>query len=274
MKRKLAALWALSAAVVITALVLTSATFAWFTANRKVGTDLVTTRAGTNTLSLQISRLGGDRFQPEPTFRVTLKALANPLMPVSTANLASFVYNPITVDDMAETFLPTQDESFYYHDTIYLRATGDGLPEDTKVDLYLDNTGTPIVESLNGELLTATRLGLTFNGAAPVIFALSNVNEGNGNTRLGGTDIGTGKVLSYEGGAVTAVNDPALSLTDAQVTTAGLPGARALARLELNKVYTVDIYFYLEGCDPDCTNDKVSLDTAALNLGFYALIAA
>ena len=45
------------------------------------------------------------------------------------------------------------------------------------------------------------------------------------------------------------------------------------AKVELNKVYQIDIYFYIEGCDPDCTSEKVGLDSAALQLGFYGLLA-
>jgi hypothetical protein len=41
--------------------------------------------------------------------------------------------------------------------------------------------------------------------------------------------------------------------------------------LELNQIYAVDIYFYLEGCDPDCS-DSVSLDGADLHLAFYGVL--
>ena len=273
MKKKLMTLWGLCAAAILTALVLTSATFAWFTANRQVGTDRVSARAGSNALELQIGRMGGGSFQPETDNEVILKNQASPLMPVSTADLKTFVYNPMTVDGFAEEFLPTEDESLYYHDTIYLRAKADGMPQGTKVTLFLDNTDTPIVETVEGELLTAARLGMTFNGASPVIITLSSVNEGSSNTRPGGIAIGPGQVLSYSNGRVTAVNDPAIALADAQITAGGTPGQKPLATLELNQLYAVDVYFYLEGCDPDCVSEKVGLDKAALNLAFYGLIA-
>ena len=231
--QKMLTLWGLWIAVALTALALTSATFAWFTANREVGTARVSARTGSG----------------------------------------SFVYNPITQDGYAESFLPTQDESLYYHDTIYLRALGDGMAQDTKMALYLDNTDKPVVESSEGELLTAARLGLTFDGASPVIIALSDVNEGVGNTRPGGVLLGDGQVLSYTNGTVTPVNDPAISLADAQITVGTAVGKTPIATLELNRVYTVDVYFYLEGCDPDCTSEKVGLDQAALNLAFYGLLA-
>lgn len=272
-KQKILTLWGLWIAVALTALALTSATFAWFTANREVGTARVSARTGTGSLELQISRTGGDAFSPEAGNEVPLKEQTTPLMPVSTGDLKSFVYNPITQDGYAESFLPTQDESLYYHDTIYLRALGDGMAQDTKMALYLDNTEKPIVESTEGELLTASRLGLTFDGASPVVISLSDVNEGVSNTRPGGVLLGDGQVLSYTSGTVTAVADPAISLADAQITAGAAAGKTPVATLELNRIYAVDIYFYLEGCDPDCTSDKVGLDQAALNLAFYGLLA-
>ncbi|MGM9605767.1 MAG: hypothetical protein ACI3XG_11970 [Faecousia sp.] len=273
MKRKILTLWGLGAAAVLTALVLTTATYAWFTANREVGTDRVSARTGSSSLELQISRSGGANFSPEAGNEAALKTQDTPLMPVSTADLKTFVYNPMTVDGYAQDFLPTQDESLYYHDTIYLRALATGMPEGTKVALYLDNTDNPVVETVEGELLTAARLGMTFDGAAPVIIALSEENVGAGNTRPGGIDIGSGMVLSYSGGAVNAVRDPAISLADAQIATGGTAGKKPIATLELNRIYAVDVYFYLEGCDPDCLSEKVGMDQAALNLAFYGLLA-
>ena len=49
-KQKLLTLWGLWVAAALTALALTSATFAWFTANREVGTARVSARTGTGSL--------------------------------------------------------------------------------------------------------------------------------------------------------------------------------------------------------------------------------
>ncbi len=273
MKRKILTLWGMGAAAVLTALALTSASYAWFTANREVGTDRVAARTGSSSLELQISRTGGANFSPQAGNEVPLKNQTSSLMPVSTADLKTFVYNPMTVDGYAGDFLPTQDESLYYHDTIYLRALGAGMPAGTKMALYLDNTDAPVVETKEGELLTAARLGLTFNGAAPVIIALSDENVGTGNTRLDGAVVPNGMVLSYSGGSVKAVRDPAISLTQAQIASGSAAGKKPIATLELNRIYTVDVYFYLEGCDPDCRSEKVGMDQAALKLAFYGLLA-
>lgn len=277
MKRKWLTLWALTAAAVLTALALTTATYAWFTANREVVTDRVTARTGSEELELQLSRQGGAEFAPEKDTsgnnRVALNPSDAPLMPVSTADLQTFVYCPVTDEGNAERFLPVTDESLYYHDTIYLRAAAEGMPEGARMALYLDNTETPLVQDENGELLTAARLGLTIDGQNPVIFTLSDINEGTGNTQPGGVPLESGKVLTYRDGEAVPADDPAVSLADGQIPTEGSAVTQPIAYLELNRVYAVDIFFYLEGCDPDCLTQRVARDEAVLDLAFFGLLA-
>ena len=240
----------------------TAATFAWFTANEKVETDLVRSRTGTAQLELEISRTN---FNPDSSHEVALKQPGNVLMPVSTADLVRFAYNPMTQDGIASQFLPA-DESLYYHDMIFLRAKGEGFPAGTKLALYLDDE-ISIAETISGELLSAARLGFRFDGGSPKIIALSTENEGTGNTQLGGVMLRPGQVIRLTDGVAEAVDDPAVPLSSV------LPGGQSLIDMELNKVYQIDIYFYIEGCDPDCTSEKVGLDSAALQLGFYGLLA-
>ncbi len=238
-----------------------AATFAWFTANEKVETGRVTSRTGEGQLELRIGRsesaLG--------TGAVALEACSKELMPVSTADLQSFVYNPMTNDGIAEQFLPA-DETLYYHDVIYLEAVSTGNLEGARLALYLDEESS-ITDSLDGQLLTAARLGLRFSDGSFRILALSTENEGSGNTSIGGTLIGAGKVITLSGGTATAQDDPAIALADVMSANMRTP----LARLALNTVYRVDIYFYLEGCDPDCISEKVGLDKASMQLGFFGV---
>ena len=82
-------------------------------------------------------------------------------------------------------------------------------------------------------------------------------------------------MLKYQGGSVQAAEDPSVPVTDYTVTFSSdritFPG-KALYTMELNKIYTLDIYFYLEGCDPDCS-DSVSFDSANLHLAFYGTVS-
>ena len=245
-------------------LAFTAATYAWFTANRQVETSRITAETGKKDLELQISRTN---FTPADNQQVELKQPGNVLIPVSTADLSSFVYNPITEDEIAQRFLPAE-ETLYYHDVIYLRAKGTEIPADTMLELYLDNK-ISITENISGQLLTAARLGLRLTddtgNSSVCILSLSRENEGTGNTRLDGVDIAPGNVITLVDGTPKAVPDSAIFIEDVMADSARRP----IATLALNRVYKLDIYFYLEGCDPDCTEDKVGLDRAALQLGFY-----
>ena len=46
-----------------------------------------------------------------------------------------------------------------------------------------------------------------------------------------------------------------------------------IAELTINEIYTLDIYFYLEGCDPDCLSDRVGMKDASLNLAFFGVLS-
>ena len=285
MKRfhKIFQLWGIVVSMLVILLVLSAATYAWFSTNRVVTTDRATARSGTDSLQLQISESGGSDFRgSEETAIVQINtASQTQLMPVSTSDLKTFVYNPASVDDMATNFKTVENEKYYYHGRIYLRATAEGKDAGARMALYLDEdneVGGALAQANDGQLLNAARLGLTFDGGSPVIFSLSDahndVQEQRRNTVLNGVMLGDDQVLSASGGNLTAVADPSISLESRKIlmdnATVTLP-AEPLMYMTLNQIYTVDIYFYIEGCDMDCT-DSISYDEADLHLAFYGIL--
>ena len=276
-------LWALGVTMIAAALALSAATYAWFTTNRLVNTDRATARSGTDTLELQISSEGGNDFQAlkeAPIIQVNQTELTE-LMPVSTADLQSFVYNRLTEDKIAESFRTVTEEQYYYHGRIYLRAVAQGDNVGGRMALYLDEdneAGGALAQSDGGMVLNAARLGLTFDGGNPSIFYLSNVsnpeNKQIRNTRINGEILGDGQVLKSSGGTLSAVADPSIPLADRTIimndSGAALPEA-PLLYMNLNQIYTVDVYFYIEGCDPDCS-DSIGLDELDLHLAFYGIL--
>ena len=46
---------------------------------------------------------------------------------------------------------------------------------------------------------------------------------------------------------------------------------KSLVTMNLNQIYEVDIYFYMEGCDPDCS-DVAQLDALDFHLSFYGIL--
>lgn len=260
-----------------------AATYAWFSSNRTVGTDRVSGRTGTDSVELLLSETGGEAF--DGAFSADIVQVnrtdSQSLRPVSTADLKTFVCSPRTEGDMAAYFQVVEAENGYYHGRVYLRAAAEGQDTDARMALYLDQdsgSGGAVVQAVSGNLLHAARLGLTFDGDNAVIFSLSDTeNESSEqvrNTVLGGTLLGDGQVLGYQDGAVKGVPDPAVSLSEYTISMekdmVRLP-KEPLVYLELNRTYAVDIYFYLEGCDPDCS-DSIQSDAADLHLSFYGIL--
>ena len=277
--------WFLGVTTVTALLVLVIATYAWFSSNKKVATSTATARTGEETMELQLSESGGSSFRDSSTVRIVQvnNTNADRLLPVSTSDLVSFVAAPVTVSGQATAFQLVQNEENYYHGRIYLRAAGSGWDPGTKLDLYLDQSDGVLGNAADGMLLNASRLGLKFSAdgvaAGSVILRLSESGNPSGdrvfNTVVNGKTLGDGQVLSYAGGSVNAVSDPSESVDDYTITwgesSVDIPDA-PLVSMELNKEYTLDVYFYLEGCDPDCSN-SISFDAAQLHLAFYGMIS-
>lgn len=275
--------WFLGITTLAALLALAVSTYAWFTSNQEVSTSTATARTGDETLELQISTEGGSSFQSRETvpIRQVNRTEKNRLMPVSTADLKEFVYAPFTDAGMAESFQPVQDEAYYYHGRIYLRVAGEGWKSGSRMNLYLDQTDGVLGKDADGTLLNAARLGLVFGGNSenPVILKLSDTENAqsrqNYNTVLDGKVLGKDQVIRSKNGVLSAVADPAeplkaytVSFTD---TDMQLP-AKPLLEMELNRIYQVDVYFYLEGCDPDCS-DSISFQAADLYLAFYGVLS-
>lgn len=285
-------LWVTAAAAVLTAATLTAATYAWFTANRKVETETVTARTGTADLELQISGQGGDDFSPRTAKgddgtefnQVDLEPLGNRvLMPVSTADLKTFLYSPSTAEGEATEntlIVPSQQElaEIVYHDIIYLRLWDNGtLSDDATVNLYLDDPGIEKKEEEQAaeyRLLNAARLGLAI-GDTFLILRYSEDGEGaQSNTLLNRQRLKPGQVLTQENDAVKAADIPAEHqglLSEFQYSDDNLTPRPILEGMKPGTIYPLDIYFYLEGCDPDC-GDTAQKQQAGLGLAFYAAL--
>ena len=260
---------------------MTAATYAWFTTNKAVSTGTATARTGDERLELQISSEGGNRFTDQETVSVfqVNQTDQKKMIPVSTDNLVDFVYAPFTSGGDAKKFLRVEKEENYYHGRIYLRAVGDGFAADDRLALYLDQSDGILASASSGMLLHASRLGLRFDNDKTVIFRLSDDTNPKDaqtyNTIINGERLGADQVLSYQNGTIKAVTDPSVSLSDYTISfetsSIRIPD-KPLLLMEWNKIYTLDIYFYLEGCDPDCS-DSVSFDQADIHLAFFGMLS-
>lgn len=275
--------WFLSVTTLFAILALAAATLAWFSSNRAVQTNTAIARTGDENLELQLSSSGGSAFRDEETVSIPQVNQTNSenLMPVSTADLTNFVYAASTQSGVASSFQLVRDEANYYHGRLYMRATGDAGTSGSRMNLYLDQSDGILGQAAVGYLLNASRLGFVFDGntSSSVIARLSEEENPQDkqtyNTAVNGKTLGKNEVLGYNNGSVFATSDPSAPVADYTISfdndRVSLPG-KALLSMEFNKIYTVDIYFYLEGCDPDCSND-IQLNMADIHLAFYGVMS-
>ena len=110
-----------------------------------------------------------------------------------------------------------QNEEYYYHGRVYIRAVGEGMDDGSTMKLYLDQSDGILGQKVSGQMLNAARLGLVFdeNYSSEVIFKLSESQNASGqqtyNTVINGQTLGNNQVLSYTNGTVRAASDPSVS---------------------------------------------------------------
>jgi hypothetical protein len=259
-------------------LALSSATFAWFTSNGEVFTTRVDATTADPDARLLISTQGGSAFKGRVSCEINQINKADPdrLLPVSTSDLEDFAY-PVNMSetDAAGNHKLTLDvdEKRYYHGCVYLEASVTGLDDVySSMDLYLDEVG-KMVDPESGSLFAnAGRIGLIIEGRDPIIIYMSDednpAGSRGGRIQVGGNATMDGKVVSHsQSRGFFLVDDPAVSL---ESVSASNSRAKPLANLRLNRIYRVDVFFYLEGCDEDCV-EQIALDAAEVYLSFYGV---
>ncbi len=258
-------------------LALSSATFAWFTSNTSVSTNKVTAGVADVNAKLELSAAGGTSFKGVESVSIN-KVNENDndpenekLLPVSTSDLENFVY-PNSVNKDAK-YLLDEDENRYFHGTFYLRGSCGGSAAYTKMVLYLDEIDKMIASDVDSQFANAGRIGIKMKGNSPVIIRMSEEeNESTArvnNTYLDGILVEEGYVIHKDGssGSAEAVEDPSKSL---KTYSAAEKTPTPVAVINLDEIYEVDIYFYLEGCDPDCS-DSVSKDEVEVYISLFGV---
>lgn len=258
-------------------LALSSATFAWFTSNTSVSTNKVSAGVADVNAKLELSATGGTSFKGVESVSIN-KVNENDndpenekLLPVSTSDLENFVY-PTSVNKDAK-YLLDEDAKRYYHGTFYLRGSCGGSAAYTKMVLYFDEIDKMIASDVDSQFANAGRVGIKMKGNSPVIIRMSEEeNESTArvnNTYLDGILVEEGYVIHKDGssGSAEAVEDPSKSL---KTYSAAEKTPTPVAVINLDEIYEVDIYFYLEGCDPDCS-DSVSKDDVEVYISLFGV---
>lgn len=272
--------------MVVLAATLSAATYAWFTSNMKVNTNSVSVRSDTSKLVLELgdADAGSWSQQGDASLASTANGTAT-LYPVSTFDLNGFAacsQNNSSGD--ATVFEQAKDNgSAYYHGWIDLRPaiTGTGASKvKGKVSLYLAESLVP--QGADAELLRAARVGIKISSGGQVlatnIFELDSSDSGHRGEHpttapaglAGYTD---GMLLGWQNGQLACgadvKQDPAAFTLDAS-ETATRP-QNSLATLALGQTYRLDIYYYIEGTDPDSA-DYLHQDPGTLHLALFATL--
>lgn len=275
-------------ALVMVALAATlgAATYAWFTSNMKVNTNSVSVHSDTSKLVLELGDAdrGSWSQQGDASLASTASGAAT-LYPVSTFDLNGFAacaQNNSAGD--ATVFEQAKDNgSTYYHGWIDLRPTITGTGASKvkgKVSLYLAESLVP--QGANAELLRAARVGIKISSGSQVlatnIFELDSSDSGHRGEHPTTAPAGLagyteGMLLGWQNGQLACganvTQDPDTFTLDTS-ETATRP-QNTLATLGLGQTYRLDIYYYIEGTDPDSA-DYLYQDPGALHLALFATL--
>lgn len=207
------------------------------------------------------------------------------LYPVSTFDLNGFAacaQNNSAGD--ATVFEQAKDNgSAFYHGWIDLRPTITGTGASKvrgKVNLYLAESLVP--QGADAELLRAARVGIKISSGNQVlatnIFELDSSDSGHRGEHpttapAGLAGYADGMLLGWQNGQLACgtnvTQDPAAFTLDTS-ETATRP-QNTLATLALGQTYRLDIYYYIEGTDPDSA-DYLYQDPGTLHLALFATL--
>ena len=296
-------------ALVMVALAATlgAATYAWFTNNMKVNTNSVSVHSDTSKLVLELGDADRGSWSQQGDVSLTSNATgAVTLYPVSTFDLNGFAacaQNNSAGD--ATVFEQAKDNgSAFYHGWIDLRPTITGTGASKvrgKVNLYLAESLVP--QGADAELLRAARVGIKISSSNQVlatwllraarvgikisssnqvlatnIFELDSSDSGHRGEHpttapAGLAGYADGMLLGWQNGQLACgtnvTQDPAAFTLDTS-ETATRP-QNTLATLALGQTYRLDIYYYIEGTDPDSA-DYLYQDPGTLHLALFATL--
>lgn len=274
------------AMVLVAAVALGSATFAWFVNNTKVTAESVdVTAKSANTLLISHD---GTAWGTTATFA---SAKSETFVPVSSTSTLSFFKDKSWVTDTADGgqynasgFVKATENSDYYKDSFKVKASQD-------CGLYLDNDTNFLVEDgKDKSVLKAMRLALKVDGKVYFYQVDANPIDGEGNsynTTLKSLNAdGVAKAISSANEAaaigadnmtdsnmVPALDDGVVTAPTDSTSLVNKDDAKKLCDLTANQVKDIEVYVWMEGCDFDCNSTvvkKITEQAVKVSLGFCA----
>lgn len=271
--------------MVAIAAVLGVATYAWFTNNMKVNTNSVSVHSDTSELTLQMGDADTGTWSSTGDVAFSTNAPSNlTLSPVSTFDLDGFAEClQDNSDGEASYFEQAEDGRHFYHGWVDLRpqVAGTGASKvDGKVNLYLD--GSLVPQGADATLLRAARVGIKISRGGQVlatdIFSLDDSDGGHRSEHPATAPAGLagyrdGMLLGWKGGRLACGENVTQDFSGYVMDTgegAGRP-SQTLATLDLGQTYRLDVYYYIEGTDPDSA-DYLYESAGTLHVGLFATL--
>ena len=261
--------------LLLAALTLGGATYAWFTFNNATNVEPMAGTVGDGAVSLLISASRDGPFDKECD--LPLEQAVEELLPVSTADLQTF-YASAAQNKQGITLryrdVTEQAPQRLLHGTVYLQSKNRGC------DVYFFEP--KLSFGSDGQALSALRLVLKLttetDGEQLLFFRLDDL--GGGGAEEQATVTGDNVVVSSidAGGQPGYTADPAedigayLAQADGEEDTTPRAGEQALCALQADEVASVEYWLYLEGCDTACVN-AVQTRELSLQLGFAGVSA-
>ena len=246
---------AAAAWLVVLALALTAATFAWFSSSRFTNVTPVAHTVSEEGYDLLISSSEAGPFDTQCTLSVADKTL----YPISTANLSNFWRSTfqnasgITTDYANCT---SQLGEYALTGTLYLK----GAQAPLAVYLYQSQMSV----SADPQLLAAARIGFVVQSASGThTYIFSCDDLGNASQATAKRTTTQSNVVVSGQGSWSYVTDPAQSIGSHTMDGSGTSpvmraGAQPLFTLGANEVASVRYFVYMEGCDANCITEAQS----------------
>lgn len=271
--------------MVAIAAVLGIATYAWFTSNMKVDTNSVSVHSDASELALQMGDANSGSWSGSGDAALSTNAPSDlTLSPVSTFDLDGFAEClQDNSNGEASYFEQAQDGQHFYHGWVDLRpeVTGTGASKvGGKVNLYLD--GSLVPQGADATLLRAARVGIKISSGGQVlatdIFSLDDSDGGHRSEHPATVPAGLagyrdGMLLGWKNGQLACAENVTQDFSGYVMDTgdgAGRP-SNTLATLNLGQTYRLDVYYYIEGTDPDSA-DYLYESVGTLHVGLFATL--
>lgn len=279
------------AMVLVAAVALSSATYAWFVNNTRVTAGAFTATATTSN-ALEISNDGN-------TWLTSIDLGATPLTtwaPVSTTDMALFAKDATwgtsanSKGNVVTAWGDAIANTHYYTKTFYLKAN-----QDCKVQLNANTVVQETTATKNG-ILNAMRIGFV-SGAEKVVYQVADTNvteaasrrdttedtavvdgitkaiqvtAGSPNTySVATTDFTRTATITTNGSTGVTTASDAIIAPSADNSTLGTANTNYIVHLTANTSTAVTVYIWLEGCDYDCVS-SIAEGSISTTLEFQA----